>query len=210
MEISVYNLEGKKVKDITLSEDVFGVKSNNILLHQIYVARRANKRSAIAHTKDRSEIVGSNKKPWKQKGTGRARTGSVKNPIWRSGGTIFGPTNKRNFSKKVNRKSNKKAIIIALSEKAKSKNIIIVENFDIKEKKTKEFAKGLNRLKLQGKILLNLGAKEKDTYLYVRNIENVKCIFVDTLNVMDMLDYKNLVLSEESVKYLEKKYKPSR
>jgi large subunit ribosomal protein L4 len=207
MKISVYNLEGEKVKDIELSKDIFDVESNNILLHQVYVARQANQRSAIAHTKDRSEVTGSNRKPWKQKGTGRARTGSVKNPIWRSGGTIFGPTNERNFSKKVNRKSNKKAIVIALSEKAKSKNIVVVDNFDIKEKKTKELAKGLNNLKLTGKTLLNLGVKEKDLYLYARNIENVKCIPVDTLNVMDMLNYKNVVLSEDSVKYLEKKYK---
>lgn len=207
MKISVYNLEGKKVKDIELSKDVFGVESNNKLLHQVYVARQANKRSVIAHTKDRSEITGSNKKPWKQKGTGRARTGSVKNPIWRGGGTIFGPTNERNFSKKVNRKSNKKAIAIALTEKASSKNIVVVENFDMKEKKTKEIAKGLNNLKLKGKTLINLGEKEKDTYRYVRNIENIKCIPVDTLNVLDILNHKNLVLSVDSVKFLEKKYK---
>jgi len=207
MKIAVHNLEGKKIKDIELSKNVFEVESNNILLHQVYVAKYANKRSAIAHTKDRSEIVGSNKKPWKQKGTGRSRTGSVKNPIWRSGGTIFGPTKERNFSKKINRKSNRKAIKIALSEKAKSKNIIVVDNFDIKEKKTKEFAKGLNNLKLAGKTLLNLGAKEKDIYLYARNIENIKCIPVDALNVLDILNYKSLVLSEDSVAYLEKKYK---
>jgi len=207
MKISVYNLEGKKVKDIELSKDVFDVESNNILLHQVYVARQANQRSAIAHTKDRSEVVGSNRKPWKQKGTGRARTGSVKNPIWRAGGTIFGPTNERNFSKKINRKSNKKAIVVALTEKAKSKNIIIVENFNIKEKKTKELARGLKNLKLKGKTLLNLGTEEKDIYLYARNIANVKCIPVDTLNVLDILNYKNLVLSEDSIKYLEEKYK---
>lgn len=207
MKISVYNLEGEKVKDIELSKDVFGVESNNVLLHQVYVARQANKRVAIAHAKDRSEVAGSNKKPWKQKGTGRARTGSVKNPIWRSGGAIFGPTKDRNFSKKVNKKANKKAITIALTEKVKSEGMIVVENFDIKEKKTKAFAKGLSNLKLKGKTLVNLGEKEKDAYLYARNVENVKCIPVDTLNVLDILNHKNLVLSVDSVKFLEKKYK---
>lgn len=207
MKTSVYNLEGKKVKDIELSKDVFGVDSNDILLHQVYVAIQANQRKVIAHTKDRSEVVGSNRKPWKQKGTGRARTGSVKNPIWRAGGTIFGPTKDRNFSKKINKKANRKAIKIALSEKAKSKNIVVVDNFDLKEKKTKELAKGINNLKLEGKTLINLGEKEKDTYLYARNIKDIKCIPVDTLNVLDVLNYKNIVLSEDSVKFLEKKYK---
>lgn len=207
MKISVYNLEGKKVKDIDLSQDVFGVDSNNALLHQVYVARQANKRKAIAHAKDRSEVVGSNKKPWKQKGTGRARTGSVKNPIWRSGGVVFGPTRDRNFSKKVNRKSNKKAIKIALSEKAGNKNIVVVDNFDIKEKKTKEFARGLKNLKLSGKVLINLEEKEKDAYRFIRNIKGVKCIPVSGLNVLDILNYKNLVISENGVRFLEKKYK---
>ncbi|HFC76690.1 MAG TPA: 50S ribosomal protein L4 [Candidatus Moranbacteria bacterium] len=206
MKIPVYNLKGAKVEDIELSESVFNVPSNNNLLHQVYISLSSNKRIAIAHTKDRSEVAGSGKKPWKQKGTGRARTGSVKNPIWRKGGTIFGPTKDRNFKKKINRKSRQKAIKIALSEKVRSKNLIVIDEISITEKKTKEMVKGLNSLKLKGSILLNLTGKENDLYLYTRNIKNVTCLPSDILSVFDILNHKNLILSKDTLKYLEKKY----
>ncbi len=207
MKISAYNLKGSKVKDIELSENIFNVSSNNDLLHQVYVSIGANKRVAIAHTKDKSEVIGSGRKPWKQKGTGRARTGSVKNPIWRKGGIIFGPTKDRNFKKKINRKSKQKAIKIALSEKIRSKKLIVIDEFSIIEKKTKEIAKGLNNLKLKGSILLALSSDEKKLYLYARNIKNLTCLPIDILNVYDILNHKSLILSKDAVKYLEKKYK---
>ncbi|MDD3497891.1 MAG: 50S ribosomal protein L4 [Candidatus Moranbacteria bacterium] len=206
MKIAVYNLEGKKLKDMELSEDVFGVEKNEFLLHQVYVAKKANRRKPIAHTKNRGEVAGSGIKPWRQKGTGRARVGSVRTPVWKGGGIVFGPTKERNFSKKVNNRANRKAIKMALSEKAKKGNMIVVDSFKLKEKKTKEFAKGMDNLKLKGKILLSLGEKEKDAYLYSRNIKNMKCIPAKIINVMDLLDYSKLLISEDSIKYLEKKY----
>ncbi|KKP84742.1 MAG: 50S ribosomal protein L4 [Candidatus Moranbacteria bacterium GW2011_GWF2_35_54] len=197
MKTIVYNFEGKKVKDIELSEAVFNVPLNTELLHEVYV---------IAHTKGRGEVAGSGKKPWKQKGTGRARVGSVRSPIWRGGGIVFGPTKDRNFKKKINKKANAKAILMALSEKLRSEKLIIVDKVEAMNKKTRDIASGLNSLKLRGSILINLSEAEKDTYLYSRNIKNVKCIPVNNLNVLDILNHKSVVLSEESVKYLEKKY----
>ncbi|HBR78803.1 MAG: 50S ribosomal protein L4 [Candidatus Moranbacteria bacterium GW2011_GWE1_35_17] len=206
MKTIVYNFEGKKVKDIELSEAVFNVPLNTELLHEVYVSMDANQRVAIAHTKGRGEVAGSGKKPWKQKGTGRARVGSVRSPIWRGGGIVFGPTKDRNFKKKINKKANAKAILMALSEKLRSEKLIIVDKVEAMNKKTRDIASGLNSLKLRGSILINLSEAEKDTYLYSRNIKNVKCIPVNNLNVLDILNHKSVVLSEESVKYLEKKY----
>ncbi|HFC36211.1 MAG TPA: 50S ribosomal protein L4 [Candidatus Moranbacteria bacterium] len=209
MKTTVYNFNGEEVGKIELSDDVFGVSSNNDLLHQVYVSISANRRKVVAHTKDRSEVAGSGKKPWKQKGTGRARTGSVKNPIWRKGGTIFGPTKERNFKKKINRKVKKKAIRIALSEKIRSGELVVVDKIELKEMKTKEVASGLKKLKLIGSVLFGLNKDEKDVYLCARNIENVDCVPADILNVFDILNHKKLILSEKTVKYLEKKYRPA-
>ncbi|MEF3691582.1 MAG: 50S ribosomal protein L4 [Candidatus Moraniibacteriota bacterium] len=206
MKTIVYNLEGKKVKDLELSEKVFNIPLNADLLHQIYVSMDANQRISIAHTKGRGEVAGSGKKPWKQKGTGRARAGSVRSPIWRGGGIVFGPQKDRNFKKKINKKSNTKAILMALSEKLRSENLLVVDKLEAKNKKTKDIAVGLDNLKVKGSVLINLAQGEKESYLYVRNIKKVKCLPIDNLNVLDIMNHKNLILSEESIKYLEKKY----
>ena len=206
MKTIVYNLEGKKVKDLELSEKVFNIPLNADLLHQVYVSMDANQRVAIAHTKGRGEVAGSGKKPWKQKGTGRARAGSVRSPIWRGGGIVFGPQKDRNFKKKINKKSNTRAILMALSEKLRSENLLVVDKLEAKNKKTKDIAVSLDNLKVKGSILINLAQGEKENYLYVRNIKKVKCLPIDNLNVLDIMNHKNLILSEESIKYLEKKY----
>ncbi|MDX9913630.1 MAG: 50S ribosomal protein L4 [Candidatus Moranbacteria bacterium] len=206
MKTIVYNLEGKKVKDIELSEAVFNVALNSELLHEVYVSMDANQRVAIAHTKGRGEVAGSGRKPWKQKGTGRARAGSASSPIWRGGGIVFGPTKDRNFKKKINKKANTKSILMALSEKLRSEQLIIVDKLEAANKKTKDIASALTALKLKGSVLINLAEGEADTYLYTRNLKKVKCTPINNLNVLDILNHKSLVLSEESVKYLEKKY----
>ena len=206
MKTIVYNLEGKKVKDIELSEAVFNVALNSELLHEVYVSMDANQRVAIAHTKGRGEVAGSGRKPWKQKGTGRARAGSASSPIWRGGGVVFGPTKDRNFKKKINKKANTKSILMALSEKLRSEQLIIVDKLEAANKKTKDIASALTALKLKGSVLINLAEGETDTFLYTRNLKKVKCTPVNNLNVLDILNHKSLVLSEESVKYLEKKY----
>lgn len=206
-KVSVYNLKGDKVEDIELSKDVFGLPENDALVHQAYVAISSNQREAIAHAKDRSERAGSGKKPWKQKGTGNARTGSVRNPIWRKGGVTFGPTKDRNFKKDINKKMKVKAVKTVLSGKARSKSLIVLDKLDLAEKKTKEFAKGLKNLKANGSSLIGFSDKEKDYYLFCRNIEKVDGVPTRNLNVFDMLNHKNLILTKDSVKYLEEKFK---
>ncbi len=205
-KVSVYNLEGKKVEDLNLSEKVFGLPMNNDLLHQAYVAIASNKRQVLAHTKDRGERKGTGKKPWRQKGTGNARAGSVRSPLWRKGGITFGPTKDRNFKKDINKKMMRKAILIALSEKLKNEKLMILDKINLTEKKTKEFANGIKNLKVKGSMLVGFAEKEKDLRLYSRNIDKVQNILTGNLNVFDILNNKYLLLSKDSVKYLEDKY----
>ena len=203
---AVYNLSGKKAEDIELSDSVFAVPENDALLHQVYVAQYANKRAVIAHTKNRGERKGTGKKPWRQKGTGNARVGSRRTPVWRGGGVVFGPTKNRNFKKKINDKMKQKATKISLSEKVRSKKLIIVDEMKLKNKKTKEFAKALINLKIKGSALIGLAKEEKEMYLYCRNIPRVNSVLINNLNVYDMLNNKYLILSKVSVKFLEDKY----
>jgi len=206
MKIAVHNLKGKKVEDINLSEAVFNLPANNSLLHQVYVSIMSNKRQVIAHTKDRAERSGSGRKPWKQKGTGNARSGSVRNPIWRKGGVVFGPTKERNFKKKINKKMKQKSIKIALSEKFRAGDLTVVDEIKLSEKKTKEFAEALKNLNIEKSALIGFSPREKDGYLYCRNIKKTGGIPVSELNVFDLLNYKQLLLSKNSIEYLEKKY----
>jgi large subunit ribosomal protein L4 len=206
MKISVYNKEGKEVEKIELSETVFGVERNDELIHQAMVAIEANRRQVLAHTKTRGDRAGSGIKPWRQKGTGRARVGSVRTPIWRKGGIIFGPRNDRNFSKKINKKMNVKAILMVLSSKVKDKELIILDNFDVASKKTKAMAETLKNLKINKKALLAFSEAEKELRLASRNIPNTQNMMVGQLNVADMIKNKFLLLTKDSIKYLEEKY----
>lgn len=215
-KISIFNLDGKKVEDIELSDSVFGLPANNNLIHQVYVSLMGNKRQVLAHTKNRGERAGSGIKPWRQKGTGRARVGSLRTPTWRGGGVAFGPTKDRNFKKKINKKMNAKAIAMVLSGKLKDKELIILEKLELKgasaqggsafSGKTKEMAAALKKLKLKGSVLMGFSANEKSLMRLSRNLPRVKNIATEQLNVLAMLESKNLIISKESVKYLEKKY----
>ncbi len=205
-KVEVKNLEGKKIEEIELNDDVFGLEMNDSLVHQAYVAQYANKRNPIAHTKDRSERAGTGKKPWKQKGTGRARAGSVRSPLWRKGGITFGPTNERNFSKKINRKMKALATKMVLSAKLKDGEVVVVDKFDFKDNKTKEASKALEGLKIDKKVLWAFSAETKSGMQASRNIKNVKNISVDSLNILDMLNNKFLLLDKDSVKNIESRY----
>ncbi|HPN96434.1 MAG TPA: 50S ribosomal protein L4 [Candidatus Moranbacteria bacterium] len=203
----LFNQEGKEIKDITLADSVFGLPANDDLVHQVMVAISGNKRQVLAHTKNRGERAGSGIKPWRQKGTGRARVGSVRTPVWRKGGVVFGPRNDRNFSRKINKKMNSLAIAVTLSGKLRDGELMIVDKLETKEKKTKKMAEILKNLKIKGKILMAFSDSEKDLKMISRNIENVNNIMTSQLNVLDMLNNKNLLMSQESVKFLEEKYK---
>ncbi len=207
LKIPIYNLKGEKLKENVVSEEVFGLPKNDALLHQVYVAQRAAQRKVIAHTKNRSERAGSGRKPWKQKGTGNARTGSIRNPIWREGGIVFGPTKERNFKKKINQKMKQKALKIALSEKVRNNLLIVVDELKLAESKTKVFYQAIQDLKIKGSLLVGFALKEKHTNLYLRNIPRTKGILEKQLNVLDILNYKYLLLSLNSLKELEERYK---
>jgi large subunit ribosomal protein L4 len=205
-KVKVYNTEGKEVSEIEISDAVFGLPNNDELVHQVFVSLGANQRQVLAHTKTRGERSGSGIKPWKQKGTGRARVGSLRTPTWRGGGVAFGPTKERNFKVKINKKMNAKAIITVLSAKLRDGEMVVLDKLALKENKTKAMAQVLKNLEIKGRMLIGFSAQEKDLRAYSRNIEKVNNILVEKLNVLDMLNNKNLILSQDSIKYLEDKY----
>ena len=204
--VKVYNSKGEETEKLKLSDEVFAVPKNDSLIHQVFTAITANQREALAHTKNRGERAGSGIKPWRQKGTGRARVGSVRTPTWRKGGVAFGPRKDRNYSQKINKKMNSSAILMVLSGKLKDEEIKVIDKFELAEKKTKEMAKILNNLKIKGKTLIAFFSEEKDLRIASRNIKNTMNILTGQLNVADMLKNKNLLMSKDSIQYLEKKY----
>lgn len=205
-KIDVYNITGEKVGEMALPKEVFGFESNDALVHQVYVAQAANRRGGSAHAKTRSERRGGGRKPWKQKGTGNARTGSIRNPIWRGGGVIFGPLKNRNFKKNVNEKMKRKALQIALSAKARDGKIKIVDSLQFEDKKTKVVANMLSVMELSKSVLMGFSVDEADNYVAARNVSNVKTIPTEQLNVYDVLNAQYLLLSKSSVEQLVNKY----
>ena len=206
-KVTVYNSEGKAVEELEISDAVFGLPKNDDLVHQIVVATEANQRQILADTKTRGERAGSGIKPWKQKGTGRARVGSRRTPLWKKGGVVFGPSNDRNYKKKINKKMNQKAIAVVLSGKLKDKQLFVLDSLNFSEKKTKKAAMLLSGLKIKGRTLLSYIEGEKDNRLISRNLKNVENILTEQLSVLDMLRNRNLVMSKDSVLFLEEKYK---
>ncbi len=205
-KIKVHNLEGKEIETLEISDSVFGLSKNDDLVHQIAIALAANKRQVIADTKTRGERAGSGIKPWRQKGTGRARVGSVRTPIWRKGGVVFGPSSDRNFKKKINKKMNIKAIATVLSGKLRDEELFVVDKIAFPEKKTKEASKAISNFGIKGKTLIAFSQDEKGFRIATRNIKKVQNILTSQLNVLDMLNNRYLFVSKESIKYLEGKY----
>ncbi len=205
MKVEVKNLEGKSVGEIDLKEDVFGLKVNDELVHQVYVAQYANRRSVVAHTKTRGEVRGSGRKPWRQKGTGRARTGDVQNPIWRKGGIVFGPRSDRNYKKKVNKKMGRLAVKMVLSGKLAEKKLIIVDSFAFPEIKTKLAQQFVDSLGLKSGVLMVFGEKEMKYSLATRNLMGVRNVAIQNLSVFEMLNAKFMIISKDEILSLEKK-----
>lgn len=206
MKVKVYSKEGKVLEEAEISDKVFALPQNDELIHQVFESISSNQRQVLAHTKNRGERAGSGIKPWRQKGTGRARVGSARTPVWKKGGVVFGPRKDRNFKKSVNKKMNQKAIATVLSGKLKDGELFVIDKMEFKEKKTKEMAKILKNLKVKGKNLLVFSNKEKEFNLISRNLEKSFGIMTSQLNVSDMLKNKNIIMSKESLKYLEDKY----
>lgn len=208
MKIDVFNQQNNKVGEIDLPDRVFNVKWNPDLVHQALMAQLANRRQPLAHTKARSEVSGGGKKPWKQKGTGRARHGSIRSPIWRGGGVTHGPTKEKKFAKKINKKMNRQAIFSVLSKKLKDDELKIIEQFDRDARKTGKWKEILKNISdLRSRTLLVSASINKSVHRAVRNIEKVDAIGSMSLNVYDLLRAKNIILEKESIKEMEKHYK---
>jgi len=203
--IEVYNVEGKKVSDLTLSEEVFGIEPNEAIVHSVLVNYLANQRQGTQSTKTRSEVRGGGRKPWRQKGTGRARQGSIRAPQWIKGGIALGPK-PRSYKYRVNKKEKRLAIKSLLSSKVLEENLVVVDKFDFKEIKTKQMADAMKNLKVAEKALVVLEDKNEIIQKSARNLEDVRTISVATINVFDLLKYKKLVLTEDAVKKLEEVY----
>jgi len=212
VKIKVYNHQAEAVKDLELSPKVFAVKPNQALLHQAVIAQQANCRQVLAHTKDRSEVSGGGKKPWKQKGTGRARVGSSRSPLWRSGGITFGPRSDRNFKQKINQKMKQKALCMAFSDKVLASTLVVVDQLNFKEYKTKQFNALLtvlekNVLKNERRNILIIDDARSETTKYSgRNLAGVKIINLENINLLDVLNYKNLLLTEKAAQSLSDRY----
>ena len=204
-KVDVYDLKGKKVSDIELADSVFGIEPNENIVHSVLVNYLANQRQGTQSTKTRAEVSGGGRKPWRQKGTGRARQGSTRSPQWIKGGIALGPK-PRSYRYTVNKKERRLAIKSILSSKVLEKELTVVDKLEIKEIKTKTMVKALTDLKVEGKTLIVLPENNKNVYMSARNIEGVKAITANNINVFDLLKYTNLILPVDTVKKLEEVY----
>jgi len=207
MEVSVYNMKGVKTGKEKLNSQIFDVKVKVGVLHRVVEAQLANRRSAIAATKGRSQVRGGGRKPWKQKGTGRARAGSTRSPIWKGGGVTFGPTSARNFKKRINKKEKRTALLMALTSKAQDKKIVVIDDFKLEKIKTKPVATLLSALSLNDKsALIALAKKDDKVAKSVANLSDTKTGLAGNLNAHDVLRYDTLLLAKDSLKVIEKTF----
>ena len=204
-KVDVYDIKGKKVSDVELAENIFGIEPNEAIVHSVLVNYLANQRQGTQSTKTRAEVRGGGRKPWRQKGTGRARQGSIRAPQWVKGGIALGPK-PRSYKYTVNKKERRLAIKSLLSSKVLENELTVVDKFEFNAIKTKEVAKMLNSLKLEGKTLILLPEKNEIIQKSARNIKGVKTLSVNTINAYDLVNYKNLVVTLDTVKRLEEVY----
>ena len=203
--IDVYNIEGKKLKSIDLKEEIFGITPNEALVHSVLVNYLANQRQGTQSTKTRSEVRGGGRKPWRQKGTGRARQGSIRATQWIKGGIALGPK-PRSYKYRINKKEKVLAIKSILSSKLTENDLVVVDKFNFKEIKTKQMEKAMENLKISEKAYVLLPEKNEFVQKSARNLEKVSTGSVNTINVFDLLNCKKLVLTEDTVKKLEEVY----
>ena len=203
--IDVYNVEGKKVSTVDLKEEIFGIEPNEALVHSVLVNYLANQRQGTQSTKTRAEVRGGGKKPWRQKGTGRARQGSIRAPQWIKGGIALGPK-PRSYKYSVNKKERQLAIKSLLSSKVLENDLVVVDKFNFKEIKTKQVVTAMKKLKVEDAAFIVLPESNEIVQKSARNIENVKTGSVNTINVYDLLKYKKLVLTVDTIKKLEEVY----
>ena len=201
-KLSVLNTKGEKVKDITLSKEIWGIEPNDAVLYDAITLSRNSLRQGTADTKTRSEVSGGGKKPWRQKGTGRARQGSTRAPHWYHGGVVFGP-HPRDYSKKMNRKERRLALKSALAYKAIEKELIVVDNFDIQSSKTKDVKSLLANLKAEKNVLIVVDELNENMILATRNLSNVILLQANEINVLDVISADKMIITEAAVKQIE-------
>ena len=204
-KVDVYNIDGKKVSEVELNEEIFGIVPNEAVVHTVLVNYLANQRQGTQSTKTRAEVRGGGRKPWRQKGTGRARQGSIRAPQWIKGGIALGPK-PRSYKYRVNKKERRLALKSVLSSKVMENQLVVVDSLPLKEIKTKSMVSALNNLKVEGKTLIVLPEKNENVQKSARNIENVKTSLVNTMNIYDLLKYNKLVLTLDAVKKIEEVY----
>lgn len=208
--VTLYSADGSKKGDLSLDDKLFAVSVNAALVHEAVVAQSANSRTAVAHTKTRGEVAGTGKKPWKQKGTGRARHGSRRSPIWSGGGITFGPRQNRNFGVKMNKQARRKALAMVLSDKVASERFVAVDQLVSEEGKTKALLSVLNNLPSAGKKTLIVTTPDnKMISRAAQNLPNIATLPANALNVVDLLSYEFVVMSEPAVAMATDIYKRS-
>ncbi len=201
-KIDVLGFDGKKLEKIELNDAVFGIEPNQNAIYDAVVMQRASLRQGTHATKGRSQVSGGGRKPWRQKGTGRARQGSIRSPQWRGGGIVFGPT-PRSYSYKINKKVRKLALKSVIAEKFQSGDLIVVDNFDLKAPKTKEMVSFFENIKVDRKPLLATKEYDENVFLSTRNIPGALNLDVDGLNVLDIVNAHKLVLTKDAVAKIE-------
>lgn len=211
LELAVFNQEGQEVEKIVLPPEIFGLKVNQDLVKQAVEAQMSQTRIPYAHAKDRSEVRGGGKKPWRQKGTGRARHGSIRSPIWVGGGVTHGPRKEKNFAKKINKQMRRQALLMVLSGKARDNEIIILDNLKIEQPKTKLMAGVVSRLEkvrvdLKKGALIVMAAKDENIIRAVRNLFKITTVGANSLNIVDLLSYKYLLLPRETIGVIKKTF----
>ena len=203
-KLDMLNLNGEKVKEINLKDNIWNIEPNNNVLHDAIVLTLASRRQGTHKVTTRSEVSGGGRKPWRQKGTGNARQGSIRAPQWRGGGIVFGPTPDRNYTKKMNRKERRLALKSALTYKAREKELILVDNIKFETNKTKEMMLLLNKLDLVNeKILLVINELDENICLASRNIGNIKVVLPEEVNTYDVVNADKMLLTESSLQKLE-------
>ena len=204
-KVDVYDIAGKKVDTVDLKDEVFGIEPNEAVVHSVLVNYLANQRQGTQSTKTRAEVSGGGRKPWRQKGTGRARQGSIRAPQWIKGGIALGPK-PRSYKYRVNKKEKRLAIKSVLSSKVIENELLVVDELPFKEIKTKNMVNALKNLKVEGKALIVIPEKNDNIQKSARNIEGVKVSLLNTINIFDLLKYNKLILPVDAVKKIEEVY----
>ena len=201
-KVDVYNMQGKKVSDVELNEAVFGIEPNETIVHSVLVNYLANQRQGTQSTKTRAEVRGGGRKPWRQKGTGRARQGSTRAPHWIKGGIVFGP-HPRSYDKKMNRKERRLALKSALAYKNIDKELIVVDNFNLENAKTKDAKQALENLKVSKNVLIVVNELDDNIILATRNLKNVNLLQANEINTLDIVAADNMIVTVDAVKTIE-------